>query len=90
MRRFLLLSFLLLPVAAQSSTPAPPAQATQPQPAPAPSVTLEREPLPTGALAHTLAEVPRPVRTGLLVRDLNTGKVLVALDPDRPWFPRAP
>ncbi|AAF09764.1 D-alanyl-D-alanine carboxypeptidase/D-alanyl-D-alanine-endopeptidase [Deinococcus radiodurans] len=87
MRRFLLLSFLLLPVAAQSSTPAPPAQATQPQPAPAPSVTLEREPLPTGALAHTLAEVPRPVRTGLLVRDLNTGKVLVALDPDRPLVP---
>lgn len=78
-RRLLLLSFLLLPVAR-----APQAQSAPPV---VPTVTLEREPGPTGALARTLTGVPSGVRTALLVRDLNTGKVLAALEPDRPLIP---
>lgn len=79
-RRLLLLSLLLLSVA----TRAPQAQSAPPV---SPTVTLEREPGPSGALARTLAGVPRGVRTTLLVRDLGTGKVLAALDSDRPMIP---
>ena len=79
-RRFLLLSLLLL----SSVAWVPQAQSAPPV---APMVTLEREPAPAGALARTLAGVPRGVRTTLLVRDLKSGEVLAALDPDRPLIP---
>lgn len=70
-RRFPLLCFLLLwPVAAQAPA--------------APTVTLAREPQPSGNALEVLGQVPSDVQTALIVRDVQTGEVLMAQRADQP------
>ena len=56
-------------------------------PAASQTVTLQREPAPVGRVAQTLRDVPANVRTTLLVRDVQTGQVLVSQSPDQAMIP---
>lgn len=56
-------------------------------PAPASSVTLMREPAPPAAVQRVLRRVPAGVKTTLLVRDVQDGRVLESLGADTPMIP---
>lgn len=56
-------------------------------PAASQTVTLQREPVPVGRVAQALRDLPSNVRTTLLVRDVQTGQVLVSQSPDQPMIP---
>lgn len=73
-RRLLLVCFLLLSASAQG----PKASTT---------VTLAREPQPSGEVGRTLQTLPAGVAVGLMVRDVQTGKVLLSQAADRPLIP---
>jgi D-alanyl-D-alanine carboxypeptidase/D-alanyl-D-alanine-endopeptidase (penicillin-binding protein 4) len=81
MRRSLPLLCLLLCVV---GAPFPAAQAPAAQPA---DLTLQREPGLSAGVRRVLRGLPPGVRVGVLVHDLQTGRVVQARLPDTPFIP---
>ncbi|WP_291429806.1 D-alanyl-D-alanine carboxypeptidase [Deinococcus sp.] len=79
MRRFLLLSLLVLPGGA-AVAPAPP-------PADAGAFHLTREPGLSAGVQAALTDLPRGVRVGILLREVGGGPVLETQEPDGAFIP---
>ncbi|MGM9323262.1 D-alanyl-D-alanine carboxypeptidase, partial [Deinococcus aquaticus] len=88
MRRLLLLSLLLLPggaAVAPTLAAAPALAVTQAQDAPV--IHLTREPALSAGVQAALADLPRGVRVGILLREVGGGPVLEAQEPDGAFIP---
>ncbi|WP_189064019.1 D-alanyl-D-alanine carboxypeptidase/D-alanyl-D-alanine-endopeptidase [Deinococcus seoulensis] len=86
MRRLLLCSLLLLPggAAVAPTLAAAPAVTQVPD---VPVIHLTREPGLSAGVRAALADLPRGVRVGILLREVNGGPVLEAQDPDGAFIP---